>query len=209
MTEFWQTVIGILGSVGVGGAIVAALSSWLGKVWAERLMAKESAKYREELERLSKQLEHKNYVSKVRFDAEFAIYRDLSAAFLEVVQAQNVLFPNSLVDRVPKDKQEQKAFYMKRANKCGEAYNNAVKQLYCSAPFIDEHIFEQFDKIRNGVWEQLSKYPIFFTSDDASQNRKDFNDEFKECYQRTQDINGDMDKLISDLRAYLKKLDVA
>ena len=73
MTEFWQTVIGILSSVGVGGAIVAALSSWLGKVWAERLMAKESAMYREKLERLIKDLERKNYVSKVRFDAEFAI----------------------------------------------------------------------------------------------------------------------------------------
>ena len=74
MSEFWLTIFGILGSVGGGGAIVAGLSSWLGKVWADRLMVKETAKFREDLERLTKQLERKNYVSKVRFDAEFTIY---------------------------------------------------------------------------------------------------------------------------------------
>ena len=209
MTETWKIIFSVLGSIGGCGFIVVSLSSWLGKVWAERLMVRETAKFREELERLTKQLERKNYVSKVRFDAEFAIYRDLSAAFLEVVHAQNVLFPISLIDYVPKDKQEQKAFYTQRADKCGEAYNNALKQLYRNAPFIDEHIFDQFDKISRSVWAQLTSYPMFFISDEASQNRKDLKDDFKECTQRTQDINDDMDKLISDLRAYLKKLDVA
>ncbi len=210
MAEFWKTVIGILVSLGGGGAIVMALSSWFGKRWAERLMARETAKYREELERLTKQLERKNYVSKVRFDAEFAIYRDLSAAFLAAVQAQNYLFTKAcLRDRVPKDKQERKEFYTQRLNKCGEAWNIASTQLYRNAPFIDKNIFDQFSKIHSDIWSQISNYPTFYISDEALNSQLDFKDLFDECSQLTLDINSEMDKLISDLREYLQRLDVA
>ncbi|MDQ2776003.1 MAG: hypothetical protein M3Y57_13960 [Acidobacteriota bacterium] len=40
----------LLASLGGGGAIVIAMSNWLGKVWAERLMQKEKAKHDHELE---------------------------------------------------------------------------------------------------------------------------------------------------------------
>lgn len=205
MKEVMQTALAILGSVGVGGAIVAALSSWLGKVWAERLMAKETAKYREELERLSKQLERKNYVSKVRFDAEFAIYRDLSAAFLEMVRFQNNLFV--YMDHVPQDPEARKALYANRLKECGEAYNRASTQLYCNAPFIEESIFERFKGILNDVNMQLSNYPTFYLGDHMFESRRE-SDEFKACYQRTADINTRMDNLILDMRKYLKELDV-
>ena len=91
-TEVLKIVSGVIAVLGGGGFIVAGLSSWLGKVWANRLMAEEKAKYEKELERLAKQLERKNYVSKVRFDAEFAIYQELSKVFFDVVVAQNDLF---------------------------------------------------------------------------------------------------------------------
>ncbi|MBQ7208193.1 MAG: hypothetical protein IJS01_10390 [Lentisphaeria bacterium] len=209
MKEIIQTALAILGSVGIGGAIVAALSSWLGKVWAERLMAKESAKYREELERLTKRLERKNYVSRVRFDAEFAIYRDLSAAFLEVVKTQNHLFTFYRLDSVPEDKPKQKNFYITRMNKCTEAFNKASIQLHCNAPFIEESIFERFRNILRDVDMQLFHYPAFYIDDFAFESRRESKALFEECSRRTQTINDDMDKLISDLRAYLKNLDVA
>src|SRR5579864_5487370 len=47
----------ILGSVGVGGATVAALSGWLGKVWANRLMEQDRAKYAADLEALKSRFE--------------------------------------------------------------------------------------------------------------------------------------------------------
>lgn len=209
MKEVMQTAFAILGSVGVGGAIVAALSSWLGKVWAERLMAKESAKYREKLERLTKQLERKNYVSKVRFDAEFAIYRDLSAAFLEVVQTQNDLFTFYRLDSVPEDKSKQKDFYITRARKCAEAFNKASIQLHRNAPFIEENIFERFRCILRDVNMQIFHYPTFYIDDDAFESRRDSKALFEECSRRTQTINDEMDNLILELREYLKKMDVA
>ena len=92
-TEVLKIALGVIAALGGGGAIVAGLSSWLGKVWADRLMVEEKAKYEKELERLTKQLERKNYVSKVRFDAEFAIYRELCANTDEMERAVYMLFP--------------------------------------------------------------------------------------------------------------------
>lgn len=47
-------------SIGGGGAIVLGLSSWLGKVWADRLMESEKATHDRDLERLRSELQHIN-----------------------------------------------------------------------------------------------------------------------------------------------------
>jgi len=63
-------------ALGGGGAIVAACSGWLGKLWAERLMSRDRAKYDQELAELRAKLERANEegLSKLRTDLE--IYRD-------------------------------------------------------------------------------------------------------------------------------------
>lgn len=60
VSEASQIALTILGSVGTAGAIVFALSSWLGKVWANRLMDKERHEYGLELTKLRADLESKN-----------------------------------------------------------------------------------------------------------------------------------------------------
>ncbi len=66
----------ILLSLGGGGVIVFALSSWLGKIWANRIMDKDRAKFEQELAALRASLEKANQegLSKLRTDLE--IYRD-------------------------------------------------------------------------------------------------------------------------------------
>ena len=155
--------------------------------------------------RKSKKLEHKNYVSKVRFDAEFAIYRDLSAAFLEMVHFQNDLF--ILIDHAPRDPDKRKDYYADQQKKCREAYNRAATQLYRNAPFIQERIFERFRSILNYVNMQLSNYSALYLDDHMLDSRRELNEELKTCYKRTEDINTRMDNLILDMRKYLKELD--
>lgn len=52
--------LAILGSIGTAGIIVFALSSWLGKLWANRIMASEKQKYEKELSTLRADLEREN-----------------------------------------------------------------------------------------------------------------------------------------------------
>ncbi len=74
--EIWKTAAAILTALGGGGAIVAAFSSWLGKLWAEKLMAKEKAKYEEDLAKLKSQLERSNQDSLVRLQTDLGIFKD-------------------------------------------------------------------------------------------------------------------------------------
>ena len=56
MSEAFKTAAAIILSLGGGGAIVLGLSAWLGKVWANRLMAADSSKYERELALLKSDL---------------------------------------------------------------------------------------------------------------------------------------------------------
>lgn len=208
MSDFWLTILGILGSVGVGGAIVAGLSSWLGKVWADRLMAKETAKFREDLERLTKQLERKNYVSKVRFDAEFAIYQELSKVFFDVVVAQNDLFTYYQFDVSLPDKTAQQELYKQRYETARLAYNSAIASLHKNSPFIDKDFFERFNDILRNIKLQLFHYPSFYVAEDAAETKRECQKLFDECSKRTNEIADRMKNLCADLREYLKTLDV-
>lgn len=56
MKEIIEVAGVILATLGSGGVIVFALSSWLGKVWANRLMAREILQHSKDLETLRNEL---------------------------------------------------------------------------------------------------------------------------------------------------------
>ena len=55
--EVFKFVFAALASVGASGAIIFALSSWLGKVWAERILSKEKHELNKDLESAKTDLE--------------------------------------------------------------------------------------------------------------------------------------------------------
>jgi hypothetical protein len=95
-----EIALAVLGSVTTGGVIVAALSSWLGKVWANRILEKDKNYYAKEmfdltsraakeLEALKKRLETNATSFKLEFEKEFQIYTNLWSA---VVNLRNQMF---------------------------------------------------------------------------------------------------------------------
>jgi len=104
--EAWETAGAVLASVGGGGAIVVALSGWLGKVWAERILAADRAKYAREIEELKGSLERTTrilqgeidktlFVSKTHFETEFNLLREIWANVSEVRGPMSLLRPMS------------------------------------------------------------------------------------------------------------------
>lgn len=65
----------ILGSLGGGGAIVVGLSSWIGKVWAARLMDNERHKHERELEALRASLKAKNDEQLTAISSDYEIFK--------------------------------------------------------------------------------------------------------------------------------------
>jgi len=74
--EIWQTVAAIITATGGAGFIILCLSNWLGKVWANRIMDAEKAKYQNELETLRASLIRSNdeAISNIRNGLE--IYKE-------------------------------------------------------------------------------------------------------------------------------------
>lgn len=63
-------------SVGGAGAVVMALSSWLGKIWAERLMEREKAEHAKELENLRSELRKNSEVELAGLRNELDIFKE-------------------------------------------------------------------------------------------------------------------------------------
>lgn len=87
----WSVASAVLAALGGGSLLVLAFSSWLGKVWASRILASETAEHSRNLESIKRQLEAQLHAGRSLFDAEFAIYRDLWAFASRVgIAAQNL-----------------------------------------------------------------------------------------------------------------------
>ena len=81
----WETASAVIVSVGGGGLIVASLSAWLGKVWAKRLMAAETARHARDLEALRATLEDRNNRSSHLFKEKIALYKEAGGPLIDLM----------------------------------------------------------------------------------------------------------------------------
>lgn len=94
--EIFQISAAVLSSVGGAALILFGLSSWLGKVWANRILAKEKAQYSAEIERLRadlKDLTERNKIVFARyFDGQFKVYNELWISLVDLENGVNALW---------------------------------------------------------------------------------------------------------------------
>jgi len=78
--ELFELSGAVLASLGGGAAIIFGFSSWLGKVWANRLMTKEKAEYAQELESLRNRLTQDTESYKIKLKkSEFVFQKEYEA----------------------------------------------------------------------------------------------------------------------------------
>lgn len=76
LPDIVNIVAGVIFSLGGGGMIVFGLSSWLGKVWADRLMQSERAKHEATLKKLESQLQHESQSRLREIQNELDIFKE-------------------------------------------------------------------------------------------------------------------------------------
>ena len=81
----FEIATAVLISLGGGGAIVFALSNWLGKVWAGRLMSAETAKHNQDLEQLRSGLQTQADQRSQTFRHKIELYKEVSAPLIDLV----------------------------------------------------------------------------------------------------------------------------
>ena len=168
------------------------------------IQGKKQHKYDKQLEKFKHISEKKNYVSKVRFDAEFAIYRELSQTFSEAVEAVHGIIPDGEA-YYPEDKDERKNYEEHLFVKFVKAHQGAQSTLYANAPFISKEIYDEFDEILGLIRTQSEVYNeanVHTTLSDAD------GDITVEDTNRTAKIDEKFNVLMNKIRDYLAKLEI-
>jgi hypothetical protein len=93
LSEIWAISGTILASIGGGTAIVFGFSSWLGKVWANRLMEKEKNEHSRELEFLRNKFYKETESYKIKLKKSELIFEKQFEAASELVALQRSFVP--------------------------------------------------------------------------------------------------------------------
>lgn len=154
MLEILRTVGSVLFSIAGGGAIVFALSSWLGKVWANRILESDKTKYQtaleeakakyhreveEQLHLLRDRIERRQFIHRLQFETEFRAYVTLWKRLIFAQSAALDLRPMFDHYKPGQTVEERK---IERLNNFGE-HVHKFKVYYLKArPFLAPGVFE-------------------------------------------------------------------
>ena len=205
LDEISKIVLAILTSIGGIGAIIIASIKFSSNIIAKRLEEKYSLKMNKGLEKYKYGLDNKIYISKIKFDAEFLIYRELSKSFFEMVKDISTLIP--VVGKRPVDEENKKIYeervYRKALNKTVIAQD----VLNSNAPFIREKLYIEYNEILKLCSEQLDvferRWNVLIL--ESQKEKEAFSGE---DYKRTDTINRKFNELNNDIREYLSSLEI-
>lgn len=228
MKEVWEVALAVIASLGGAGAVIATVVKCASDRIAERLSAKyqlqlskelenhkkglqaeleeQKQSFQREIETLKQSLARKSYVSRVRFDTEFEIYRNLSQCFFDLFVSVNSLIPVGLA-YVPNDEKLMKEMEEKNFLNAEKSAFNAQNQLHRNAPFISQDFFDAYQELLKLSNIQLSAFrqrwnASFFATEDEKRSLS------RDDYNRTEEIQSRLKALNGKIREYLEKLDV-
>ncbi|HBW35631.1 hypothetical protein [Desulfosporosinus sp. BICA1-9] len=224
MKEIFQLIGAVIFSLGGAGAIIFALSSWLGKVWANRILEEEKKKHQLEIEeyksKLMLELNKVNslnqkalYITKVQYNKEFGIYQDIWEKLFDCIVATINLYPS--FDEVPTDEDEKQKWIDKKYENYRDKYNLYSRTIDRYAPFYEENFYHSFVEVRKncskmGTIFKRYNYDVKYNMTyaivrDVSMTEK----EHEEVYDNIpKALEEKRNKLQCNIHEYLKKLQV-
>ncbi|MDD4296364.1 MAG: hypothetical protein PHC69_05330 [Ruminiclostridium sp.] len=210
MGEIFKVAGAIIASIGGAGAVLFGLSSWLGKVWANRILEKEKRVHTEQLEKykseLSKQIEFARsenekrvFISRVQFEKEFQIYLEIWEALFDLYLTTYNLFP--VIDHIPSDEEKKLEEMKKRYEEYCTTYNTFSRIHNKFAPFYKKDLFEKLKSFRALTHTQGITF-CMYVLEDAKMEK----DVHRETYDNTKKLVGMLEDLQNDFREYLDSL---
>jgi len=193
-------VLSVFSCVAASGGVCVFCLFLGSRIIAKRL----EERYRPRIEKEGQK--KKIYVSKEKFDTEYATYRVLSRVFFELVKYISCLVP---ADRgfYPSDeevKQEyEKSVYKSALNSC----SLAEEALECYAPLMSLELFERYEEVL-----RLSKIQVVVFQERWNlryiQGRQEDADYTPEEHHRTAELEMKWKLVTNSVREYFAKLDV-
>ena len=204
----WKIIsAAILSAGGIGAVIVAVVCFSANKI-ADRLSKKYDLKLEQELEKYKTTLSQKEYITKTRFDAEFAVFRELNSSFFVAVRNINSIIPSTGVMYVPVDPEERKRRDIEHYDEANKASIHAQDVLNENISFIPQKFYERYDELLSLCYKQLDiereRYVMVFGP--SAQSTEDIKK--PEDYERTEEINELFLEIGGEVREYFDSLEV-
>lgn len=205
-----EIVFTCIAAIGGVGAVFIAVIKWSSNIIADRLSRKYQIQLEKEKEKYKSELSKKEYISKTRFEAEFSMYKDLSEKNISMVYCvgeatvitRGALYSNEEIDEVIQRLCDQ----INEAELANKGY----------APFIQESFFDKYCELGRQAtkafrlfkaWKQYKNGEKFAVI--IGENMYSDQEEVIEAIEATQkELSANSDKLLKDLREYLRTLDV-
>lgn len=204
--EIWKIVLGVVASVGGIGAVIVAAVKFSADIIARRLEEEYTLKMNKELEKYRVGLDNKIYISKTKFDTEFAIYRELSRSFFVMVRDITHMIPAGYAE-YPADKDDREKYENMLYDDARKSTVTAQDFLYSNIPFIPEEFEKAYMEVLDLCRQQLGvfelRWNVGYMATDEEKRRFS-----REDYQRSREIRKKYDDLVKNVREYLSKLDV-
>ena len=152
--------------------------------------------------------ERKNYISKVKFDTEFNIYREMSKNYFYLIKQVNKLIPYGIstapvfITKTEKDEYEKKIY-----QDTLDVYLLAQESLNANAAFIFEDFYNEYKEILTLCSEQLEVFQQRWNLSYSALKEEDKLPTIED-FKRTKEISERFEKLSSKIRNYISNLEV-
>ena len=197
-THVWSALREI-GGVAILTAIFAFITHKMNTRYEKRI----SAKYDKEIEELKSVLDNRGHISKTRFDTGFAIHKELSRSFDQLISAVHWLFPTGL-DRAPATGKWEE-ICNERYRTAQEKYNDAASSLGGNAPFINNELYNSYHAILELAAHQIHDYSLSepLAIEKSSPGVREIE---QAGFERTQKIDEKWKELLDSIRQYFNSL---
>lgn len=170
-----QTVINIvslvIASAGGTGFIIFLATKFIGNNIANALSEKFKASIEKDLEKYKGEINYKLnkldkieekalYISKVNYDNEYSIYRDIWPKLIKCFWATSRLYPMG-IENVPIDKTEREKYEEKKYKDFYESFNEYSECIDQNAPFYQEEFYNDFTTIKEECFFIGDKYKMY------------------------------------------------
>lgn len=204
--DVWKITVSIVGGLGGIAVIFTAIVRYLSNLIADRLSKKYEIKLSKEFEKYKSSLQNKTYISRTKFDTEFAIYRELSSGFSDAVIAINIMIPTGYTT-VPADREARLELDKQHYETAVEAIVKAQDSLKSNIPFIPENIYDGYNELLKLFGLQLAAYEDrFVVTDLRPQSEKETFS--RDDYKRTREISEKWITINNKIRKYLNSLEI-
>ncbi|MBU4455137.1 hypothetical protein KJ586_01330 [Patescibacteria group bacterium] len=132
--EICQIAAAVITSLGGGALLVLASSSWLGKIWADRILERERAKYQKDIEHYKNELDKLKIIALRYSSKQFELYNEFWEALCDMENVGDFLMTEASNENL-------KRFI--------EQFNITSLQIKKSFLFIEKSHFDQLQNLLN------------------------------------------------------------